>query len=460
VQPTAIVQVDVLLEYRRSAAQCGYRPIEMLNSSSDGKGRAFAFFAAGVGAAVIAVLVIVNFSTGEKEIDRQVKHAYNVVDAGFANELGVLLGPPFVQGNRAQILLNGDEIFPPMLTAIRQARTSITFETYIYWSGDIGRTFAKAISDAARRGVKTHVLLDWVGSAKMDQALVDEMTAAGAQIRRFHPPRWTDLGRLNNRTHRKLLVVDGVIGFTGGVGIAPEWTGHAQDPLHWRDTHVRIEGPVVAQMQAVFMDNWIKVTGQVLHGADYFPDLKEVGHIPAQMFSSSPNGGSESMQLMYLFSITAATATIDLSAAYFVPDELSLKALIDALHRGIKVRIIVPGAHIDSETVRRASRAQWGPLLLAGATIAEYAPSMFHCKVMIIDNTLVSLGSTNFDNRSFRLNDEATLNLLDPVFAKEQTSVFERDLQQAHVINFVEWSNRPWTERLEEFATKLISSQL
>jgi cardiolipin synthase len=432
-----------------------------MNSTKSGKRyRGLKSFLAGAAFSIMITLLVVNFTTGEKKIDRQVLHTFALSDPRFASELGVLLGPPFLPGNSQQILLNGDQIFPSLLDAIDTSRRSITFETYIYWSGDIGRRFASALSRASRRGVKTHVLLDWVGSAKMDQALLDEMSSAGVEIRRFHAPNWYDLGRLNNRTHRKLLIADGRVGFTGGVGIAQEWTGNAQDPEHWRDTHVRVEGPVVAQMQSVFMDNWIKVTGVVLHGDDYFPQLAQSGTTAAQMFSSSPTGGSESMQLMYLFSLAAAAKSIDLSAAYFVPDDLTRKALLDAIHRGVKVRIIVPGPHIDSDTVRSASRAQWGPLLLAGATIAEYQPTMFHCKVLIVDELLVSLGSTNFDNRSFRLNDEATLTILDAVFAKQQTSIFISDLARSRVVSFPTWADRPWTERLRERLSGLIQSQL
>jgi len=261
-------------------------------------------------------------------------------------------------------------------------------------------------------------------------------------------------------THRKLLIVDGRIGFTGGVGIAEEWTGDGQDPDHWRDTHVRLQGPAVAQMQAVFMDNWVKVTGEVLHGDAYFPALAPQGRLRAQMFSSSPSGGSESMQLMYLFSIAAAARTIDLSAAYFVPDELTQQALLAAMKRGVRLRIIVPGEHMDSETVKSASRAQWGPLLAAGAVIAEYAPTMYHCKVLIVDGTLVSLGSTNFDNRSFRLNDEATLNILDPGFAAEQTAIFEQDLARSHVVSLDAWAHRPAREKLVDWLSSVIDSQL
>lgn len=409
---------------------------------------------------VAAVLLVINFMGGEKKIERRLTRVHGVENVQFPHELGAMLGPAMIGGNRVQVLKNGDQIFPPMLNAIRGAQTTITFESYIYWSGDIGREFSEALSERARSGVKVHVLLDWVGSAKMDDSLMQAMVDAGVQIRKFHPPHWSHLGRLNNRTHRKILVTDGRTAFTGGVGIAPHWTGNAQDPDHWRDTHFQVEGPVVAQMQSVFLDNWIKATGDVLHGPNYFPVIAPVGTQVAQMFSSSPTGGSESMQLMYLLAITAATRSIDLSASYFVPDELMLRTLIEAVKRGVKVRIIVPGEHIDSDTVRSASRAMWGGLLSAGVVIAEYQPTMFHCKVMIVDQLLVSVGSTNFDNRSFRLNDEATLNVMDSAFAVQQTQIFEDDMKLSRQITFAEWSNRPLQEKLGERLASLLRSQL
>ncbi|MES1264740.1 MAG: phospholipase D-like domain-containing protein, partial [Variovorax sp.] len=377
-----------------------------------------------------ATLLVLNFSSGEKKLDEQVRREYALRDPQYQYVLGVMLGPPITHGNRFEALYNGDQIFPPMLAAIRGARQSITFETYIYWSGDIGKAFADALAERARAGIKVHVMLDWLGSAKVDEAFLREMEDAGVEIRKFHKPDWYDIARMNNRTHRKLLVVDGRIGFTGGVGIAPNWTGSAQDAEHWRDSHFKVEGPVVAQMQAVFMDNWVKVSGDVLHGRRYFPPIEPVGEGRAQMFSSSPSGGSESMHLMYLLSIAAATRTIDLSSAYFVPDDLTVGALVAAMRRGVRVRIITPGPIIDSQTVRGASRASWGPLLEAGAQMSEYQPTMFHCKVFTVDGLLVSVGSTNFDNRSFRLNDEANLNIYDEDFAAAQTAQFEADLKQ------------------------------
>lgn len=420
----------------------------------------FLVYAGLVFATVAITVVALNFTGGEKKIERRIERLYALEDPRFVQELGVLLGPAFLAGNRHKALVNGDEIFPAMLDAIRGARHSINFETYIYWSGDIGHQFADALASQAGKGVQVNVLLDWVGSAKIDEDMVKKLSDAGVRIRKFHPPHWSNLGRLNNRTHRKLLVVDGNIAFTGGVGIAPNWTGNAQDPAHWRDSHFQVEGPVVSQMQAVFLDNWIKVTGEVLHGPTYFPVLKPVGSGLSQMFSSSPTGGSESMQLMYLMAITAASRSIDLSAAYFVPDDLTLTALVEAMKRGVKLRILVPGKHIDSDAVASASRARWGPLLANGALIAQYKPTMFHCKVMTVDGLLVSVGSTNFDNRSFRLNDEATLNIVDAQFAAIQTATFEADLSRSESVTYAQWETRPFREKLTETLASLIRSQL
>jgi len=407
-----------------------------------------------------AVLLVLNFSIGERKLHQRLDRLYGSSSPQFERAMGSLLGPGIVGGSKVEELLNGDQIFPSMLKAISTAQRSITFETYIYWSGDIGVAFANALAERARNGVRVHVLLDWVGSGKMDDALLDNMRSAGVEVLKFHKPHWYNLDRINNRTHRKLLVTDGKTGFTGGVGIAPKWTGSAQNPDHWRDTHFRVEGPVVAQMQSTFMDNWLKVTGEALHGEAYFPALTPAGPSNAQMFSSSPSAGSENTRLMYHIALTAADRTIDLSMAYFVPDSLSSKVLLDALRRGVRLRLITPGDITDTETVGAASRATWGALLAAGAEIYEYQPTMYHCKVMIIDDRMVSVGSTNFDNRSFSLNDEANLNIYDPEFAKRQTKVFEQDMSLAKRVIFEEWQARPWKEKLRERLASLFSSQL
>ena len=406
------------------------------------------------------MLLYQNLTVGEKRIQHQLPRLYESDDAEFRRTLSSLLGPQIVEGNKVETLLNGDRIFPAMLAAIRSAQSTITFETYIYWSGRIGREFVDALTERARAGVKVHVLLDWVGSIKMEPQLLEEMRSAGVEVERFHEPHWSNWDQLNNRTHRKLLVVDGKVGFTGGVGIADQWLGDARNPEEWRDTHYRVEGPVVAQMQAVFLDNWVRANGRVLHGEAYFPALQPAGNLAAQMFSSSPQGGSDSMQLMYLLSITAARRTIALSNSYFVPDDLTIQTLLDAARRGVKVRVIVPSGHIDSETVRKASRGSWGPMLEAGIEIAEYAPTMFHVKGLVVDGAFSSVGSTNFDNRSFRLNDEANLNLLGEAFAREQVRVFENDLARSKVVTLEAWRNRPRKERLMEWVGQLLESQL
>jgi cardiolipin synthase len=409
---------------------------------------------------LFAGFLALNFVPSEKKIETQLVGEYSTADPQFRRSLGVLLGPPIVEGNQVAVLRNGDQIFPSMLDAIRHAQKTITFETYIYWSGTIGKEFTDALSERARAGVKVHLMLDYIGSIKLDHDQIDAMRKAGVQVQRYHKPAWWKLARLNNRTHRKLLIVDGKVGFTGGVGIADKWRGNGQDEDHWRDTHFRVEGPVVGQMQAVFMDNWTKATGTVLDGPDYFPPLPKVGDSPAQVFSSSPTGGSESMHLMYLMAITAARHTIDLSSSYFVPDRLAVGALVAAAKRGVQVRIIVPGKHIDSDTVRAASRERWGALLAAGVRIAEFQPTMYHVKELVVDAQLVSVGSTNFDNRSFSINDEANLNILDPQFAREQMAIFEDDWRRARPVTLARWTDRPLLEKLSGEMASLIGAQL
>lgn len=399
---------------------------------------------------VIVAVVVANFVLAEKHIGYAIESTAGTDEPQFVRTMSSLLGPPLLAGNTVTVLLNGDEIFPPMLRAIRGARQTITFETFIYWRGRIGREFAEALAERARHGVRVHVLLDFIGSNKIDPAMLDLIRDAGAEVFKYHRPSWYQLTRLNNRTHRKLLVVDGRIGFTGGVGIADEWLGRAQDRNHWRDTHFQVEGPVVAQMQAAFMANWIKARSQVEHSEAYFPALEPHGTQQAQMFHSSPQEGSESVRLMYLLAIAAARHTILLEQAYFVPDELSRHMLIQAAQRGVRVEIIVPGGRTDAPLVRRASRALWGDLLRAGIKLYEFQPTNFHCKLMVVDGLWASVGSTNFDNRSFRLNDEANLNVYDRDFARRLEEVFAEDRTRSREITYKAWRRRPWTEKLRE----------
>jgi cardiolipin synthase len=416
--------------------------------------------AGAVVATALAVLLVANLSLGDKHIEQRVETLYIAADPQFRRNMNVMFGPALVAGNRARALVNGDAFFADMLEAIRAAKQTITFESYIWWSGDIGAEFTRALIERAQAGVKVHLLFDALGSGKIDDDAVKAMKAAGVEVEKYNPWRWNTLARINNRTHRKIMVVDGRIGYTGGAGIGDEWRGNAQGPKNWRDTQFRVEGPVVGQMQAAFIENWIEVTGRVLHGEEYFPEFGRAGAQAAQFIVTSPGGGSESMQLMYLMSIAAAAKSIKLSAAYFVPDDVEIRTLVAAAKRGVRVQLIVPGQETDSPLVRRASRSTWGELLRAGVEFYEYQPTFFHCKVMVVDDLWVSVGSTNFDSRSFSVNDEANLNVYDRDFAAEQARIFEADLKRSRRVTYEEWANRPWTEKLWEHTLGLFSSQL
>lgn len=411
-------------------------------------------------ASVVVSVLAMSLARSDRTVSRRLPHTFALSDPQFRRELSVLLGPPVLEGNAVTALQNGAEIFPAMLGAIAGAERSITFETYIYWSGAIGKAFSDALAAKARAGVPVHVTIDWAGSVKLEQSMLDEMIAAGVRVQRYRPLSWHDFGRFNNRTHRKLLIVDGRIAFTGGVGIADQWQGSAGDPDHWRDSHFRLEGPAAAQFQAGFIDNWMKTTGEVLSGDAYFPALPPCGALAAQLFIASPAGGSESMHLMYLMAISASERSIELAASYFVPDVLMLEALVAAAARGVRVRILLPGPHIDAETVRIASMGAWGPLLSAGVEIAVYQPTMLHTKLLVVDTLLVSVGSTNFDLRSFRLNDEASLNVLDTTFATEMSAVFARDLIDARPFTLAMWRARPMRQRIAERLLAPFRSQM
>ncbi len=408
---------------------------------------------------VFAIFIGANIVTAEKRLRRRPKTLYTSADMDFRRALGVLLGPAILPGNDIRILMNGDATFPAMIDAIESALTSITFESFIF-RDEIGAQFCKALTAAAKRGVKVHILLDWIGSRTMDQGLLEATKKAGAEVRIYHELSWYNWRRLNNRTHRKLLVIDGVKGYTGGLGVGHEWTGNAQDPQHWRDTHYEVTGPVVAQMQSVFIDNWIKATGEVLHGDAYFPTLKPTGAMEAQMFSSSPEGGSSSLHLMVLLAIAAATKTIDIENSYFVPDKLTIQTLIAARKRGVKVRVLVPSAHTDAKFGRWASQALYAELLKAGIEISEFEPTMIHCKIMVVDKRWTSVGSCNFDDRSFRLNDEANLNIFDETFAQRQLEYVEADFAQSKCIVRGRWAHRSFVIRVLENIALLFRTQL
>jgi cardiolipin synthase A/B len=392
-----------------------------------------------------SVLIVRNFLEAEKKIRHEILADYGVGDPEFVRTMGQLLGPPLLPGNRVTMYQNGEEFFPPMLAAVRSARRTITFENFVFTEGRISDAFAEALAERARAGVKVHFLQDAVGCDCLRGRAMKLMRRAGVEVEIF---RFLHLTRLNFRTHRKLLVIDGRVGFIGGLGISDDWDGNGRTHGKWRDSQYRVEGPVVAQCQQAFMDNWMATRAVVLHGNDYFPELLEAGKQTSQIFKSSDSEGADSARVMLLLSIAAAKKTIRIANAYFVPDDLTRKTLVDACRRGVRVEIIVPGPDLDQQVVRKVGRSRWGPLLKAGVRFFEYQPARFHCKYMIVDDCWCSVGSANFDNRSLRLNEEANLNVLCRQFAEEHTRVFETDERLSREVTLADWRRRPLKEKI------------
>jgi len=370
-----------------------------------------------------------------------------------------LTGAPLSEGNDVELLINGDQIFPAFLKTIRGTKRTLCVQTYVYWRGDVAEKVAAAICERAKAGVECRVILDALGAAKMDRSLIDSMKDSGVRVVRFRPPKPYTLRRLANRTHRRILVADGRV--AGGVGIAAEWTGNAQDPDHWRDTHVRVHGPVVRGLAGAFAENWLEATGEVLAGEKHLPHLGPVdGGGRMQVVRSSAGVGDTNVEALYYLAIASSSRSIALTAAYFVPRPAFLEALTKAAERGVEVRILVPGPYIDKALVRLAGRAAYEPLAASGARIYEYQPTMLHAKTMVVDGAWSSVGTVNFDNRSFQLHDEVTLCVFDQEFAGLLTQTFDEDLRSAAEIVPDRWRRRSTTQRFVERATTLLRREL
>ena len=351
--------------------------------------------------------------------------------APFLRALQGAAGGGVITGNTADVYQNGDEIFPPMLRAIRESKSTIHFSTYVYWKGVVCQDFAAALSDAARRGVMVRLVLDSEGTERMPRELVEQMVTAGCKVTWFRRAQWYDWMKYNHRSHRRLLIVDGQVGFTGGVGIADEWTGNAQDSLHWRDTHVRLTGPIVASLQAAFTDNWNQSTEELLLNARDFPALAPTGDVPVCPVLSTPANGASAAQRTMAALIAGSTRTLYISNAYFVPAPAFIDALCAAVDRGVDVRILVPGPYHDEKVVQRASRHTWPGLVGRGVALYEYQPTMMHAKTVVADGELFLAGSINFDPRSFALNSEFGVVLVSRELAAAQVKAFETDLARS-----------------------------
>ena len=408
-----------------------------------------------------ALAVAISLFNRPSSVRYVLPHAFGVRDATFLPSAQALGGPTMVAGNSVSILENGVEIFPAMLAAILAAEKSVHLEAYIFWSDSVGRQFRDALATTARRGVEVRVLLDGVGSPKrLETSDVAAMREAGCQVEFFRPIRPWMLDVINRRTHRRILVVDGKVGFTGGVGFADVWAGDADSPEHWRDTQVRIDGPVVAEMQSAFQDNWSEVTGQLLVGEKYFPALAPRGNVVAGVIASSPVPSSSAVQVLYSVAISAAEQRIWIANSYFVPNEESVELLAAAARRRVDVRILVPGEINDLPVTKAGGRAKFGDLLRAGVKIYEYEPTMMHSKTMVVDGLFATVGSTNFDNRSFRYNDELDLAVYDETVAGRLAATFVEDIGKSRPYTYEQWASRTALKRLTEWILVPIRSQL
>jgi cardiolipin synthase len=388
-----------------------------------------------------------------------------VADAAFIPTIEAYTIAPVGGGNTVEVLLNGDQIFPAQLAAIRSARETITYAQYFYVEGPIGHEIAEALADRCRAGVRAHILLDGFGTSQMPAEYRETMTRAGCQVATFRPLSPLSLlavvgfGRANKRNHRRILVVDGRVGFTGGSGISPKWAGDGRTEGHWRDTDVRVEGPVVASLQGAFVENWLDATNNVLGGESYFPRPSRPGAVSAQVVRSSPAGGSFSMYTMFLLAVSSARRSIYVTNPYFLPDERLTRALIEAPRRGVRVVVLLPGA-IDNNIVRQASRSKFGDLLEAGIEIYEYQAGLLHAKVMTIDGIWATIGSTNLDTRSFALNEELNAVVYHTAVVGQLERVFEEDLRYSRRIEYQQWRGRGFFNQLLEVLSLPVRPQL
>jgi cardiolipin synthase len=412
-------------------------------------------FWAVLGAAVFGVLFI------RRDVARySMPHRFSVEDPSFFSSAHALADPRPERGNRIELLHNGDGIFPPMLEAIHAAKQTVNFEAFLFNSGKVGGQFIEVLCERAKAGVRVRVLFDGMGSGtKLDNADVAKLEEAGCSFAYFHPTRSWRVDRMNLRTHRRILVVDGRIGFTGGVGFADEWSGNAEGPAHWRDVHARLEGPIVARLQGAFQQHWFAATGETLGGEGDFPELVPVGKVRAQVVDSSSFTAAP-FALVQAVAFASAKKSIYITNPYCAPSEEQTEALIAAVRRGVDVRLLLPGKHNDQPATKAAGRTAYGALLEGGVKIYEYLPTMIHSKTMVVDGLFATLGSSNFDARSTLINEELDVTIYDADIGQEMVRVFFEDLKKAKPYTLEQFHQRSWKDRFTEWVVRPFHSQL
>ena len=415
-----------------------------------------------LGALALAILGIVLywFTPAEEAPEYGLDHDFAIESEHFRPTMAAATGTPFFEGNRIDVLHNGDQFYPPMLEAINGATQSITIEAYIYWEGEIGMRFAEALAAKAQSGIPVLILLDAVGSSTIGDAIIEKLESGGCRIAWYNPVFWYTVDRINNRTHRKSIIVDGRIGFTGGAGIADHWLGNAQDEEHWRDTNIRLEGPAVIPLQTGFAQNWLETTGELLTGPAYYPIVAPAGPLAAMTVLSSPQTGSSTVRIMYYLSMACARRSIWIANPYFVPDERAIDVLVAAEQRGVDVKIMVAGIHNDNALARYNSVHTYGRLLEAGVEIYEYQTTMLHQKYVVCDGVWASIGTTNFDNRSFALNEENNVCVYDRGLAGQFEAAFRADLAGCQKVELEAWRNRGLGQKAIEWVANILEEQV
>ena len=409
------------------------------------------------------LMAIFSFLVWPREVPPRLglEHEFCVDDDEFLTTMAGLTGVPFFDGNSLTILNNGDAFYPEMLKAIKEAESSVTVEAYIYWDGEIGRTFAHALADKAKSGVSVKLLLDAIGSSTIGDEILEILEKGRCQLAWYNPVRPYSIGRFNHRTHRKSLILDGRIAFTGGAGIADHWMGNAQDQHHWRDMQIRMEGPCVVGLQTGFAQNWLETTEELVTGFEFFPPLEaNAGTLSVQTILSSPETGASTARTCYYLSIAAARRSIYIANPYFVPDQGAIDLLVAAKRRGVDVRIMVAGIHNDNWLARQNSVRLYGPLLEAGIHILEYNHTMLHQKTMVVDNLWSTVGTTNFDSRSFAHNEENNVCVCDEKLAGQLHDIFMGDLEGCDRITLKAWRNRGIVAKSLQGVASLLQEQV
>lgn len=389
-----------------------------------------------IAVAVVGVLLLIAQDQETIRVDSPVEAA----DPKFVDYLASLIGSAPIDGNTYTVLRNGDEAYPAMLAAISQARSRISFESYVAKDDVAGEQFVAALAAAAGRGVAVRLVLDSMG-ASLSRATQDRLTQAGVQLKWFNPLRFWTLEETNYRTHRKILVVDGETGFVGGMGIDAQWQGHAQDKDHWRDTQFQVAGPVVRMLEASFYENWLESGGRSAPALDPEPPPRPAGARSVVLWSN-PTAGASNIKLLYLLAIAAARHSIDIQSPYVTLDESTLWGITEARRRGVRVRMLTEGTVTDAMPVKHASRSEYQDLLELGVEISEYQPTMMHAKVVMVDGVVSLIGSANFGNRSFELNDEIVVAVHDSGLAATLLRDFESDLQKSTTMNVATWKDQ------------------